>query len=121
MANAPLPIGIDLGTTYSACAVFRNGATQIVPNALGESLTPSVVGLDDDGALLVGRPARERLISHPPFTSAFFKRIMGSNAKVMLGDRRRREFSATELASLVLRSLKEDAERLLGLRPKAVN
>ncbi|MDZ7903481.1 MAG: Hsp70 family protein [Rheinheimera sp.] len=55
-------IGIDLGTTNSACGVFLNDGVKLIPNRLGDLLTPSVVGLDDSGHLVVGRLAKERLI-----------------------------------------------------------
>ena len=51
-------VGIDLGTTHSLVAVWRDGATELVANALGHTLTPSVVGLDDQGRVLVGQAAR---------------------------------------------------------------
>lgn len=54
-------VGIDLGTTNSLVAVWRDGAAHLVPNALGEVLTPSCVSLDADGSVLVGQAARERL------------------------------------------------------------
>ena len=104
-------IGIDLGTTNSLVAFWRDGQAHIVPNALGDNLTPSCVGLDDDGKVLVGRAARERLQTHPQLTAAVFKRYMGSERKVRLGNK---EFRPEELSSLVLRSLKADAEALLG-------
>ena len=65
-------IGIDLGTTNSLAAVWRNGRSELIPNALGEYLTPSVVSVDEDGSILTGRAARERLITHPERTSAVF-------------------------------------------------
>jgi molecular chaperone HscC len=105
-------IGIDLGTTNSLAAYWQDGAAHIIPNALGDALTPSVVGLDDDGTILVGKAARERLQTHPQLTAALFKRYMGSERKIMLGDK---EFRPEELSSLVLRALKQDAESLLGL------
>jgi len=104
-------IGIDLGTTNSLAAAWRDGAAHIVPNALGEHLTPSCVGLDDDGTILVGKAARERLQTHPQLTAALFKRYMGSDRTVRLGQR---AFRPEELSSLVLRSLKQDAEAWLG-------
>jgi len=52
-------IGIDLGTTNCAASVLEAGGPRLIPNALGDVLTPSVVGLDPDGNLLVGRSARE--------------------------------------------------------------
>ncbi len=71
-------IGIDLGTTNSLAAIWRDGKASIIPNALGEHLTPSCVSIDDDGTVLVGRAARERLQTHPQLTAAVFKRYMGS-------------------------------------------
>ncbi|MFO1059261.1 MAG: Hsp70 family protein [Dongiaceae bacterium] len=47
-------IGIDLGTTNSLAAIWRDGQTVLIPNALGQRLTPSAVGISDDGAVLVG-------------------------------------------------------------------
>ena len=104
-------VGIDLGTTNSLVAVWRNGAPELVPNALDSLLTPSVVGLDDEGRILVGRAAKERLQTHPHLTAALFKRHMGSAHELQLGTRR---FRPEELSSLVLRSLKEDVERRYG-------
>ena len=81
-------IGIDLGTTNSLAAVWRKGRAELIPNALGEFLTPSVVSLDEDGTVLVGRAARERLVSHPERTAAGFKREMGSGRMYDLGGRK---------------------------------
>ena len=104
-------IGIDLGTTNSLAAVWRNGKSELIPNAAGELLTPSVVSLDEDGGVLVGRAARDRLISHPERTAARFKRFMGTSRTFRLGSR---SFTPEELSSLVLRSLRQDAEAYLG-------
>ena len=104
-------IGIDLGTTNSACGILTEDGVTLIPNRLGELLTPSVVGLDETGELVVGRTAKERLINHSDRTVAAFKRLMGTDHKVKLG---RQLYSATELSALVLRSLKEDAEAHLG-------
>ncbi|MDQ4086982.1 MAG: molecular chaperone HscC [Pseudomonadota bacterium] len=104
-------LGIDLGTTNSAAALWRDGEAQLVPNSLGDVLTPSAVGIADDGAVLVGMAARERQPTHPTLTATAFKRLMGSQQQVQLG---RRRFSAEELSALVLRSLKADAEAWLG-------
>jgi len=104
-------VGIDLGTTHSLVAVWRDGASQLVSNALGEWLTPSVVGLDDDGHVLVGKAARERLQTHPGSTTALFKRHMGSAHEVRLGSR---SYRPEELSALVLKSLKADVERAFG-------
>ena len=104
-------IGIDLGTTNSLAAVWRDGKALIIPNAHGEHLTPSCVGIDDDGAILVGKAARERLQTHAHLTAAVFKRYMGSEKTISLGGKL---FRPEELSSMVLRSLKEDAEAFLG-------
>uniref|UniRef100_UPI000D3DA62B Hsp70 family protein n=1 Tax=unclassified Variovorax TaxID=663243 RepID=UPI000D3DA62B len=104
-------VGIDLGTTNSLVAVWRDGKSVLVPNGLGEYLTPSCVSIDEDGSVLVGKAARERLQTHPERTAAVFKRYMGSNKTMRLGQR---EFRPEELSALVLRSLKADAEAMLG-------
>src|SRR5262245_32112830 len=104
-------VGIDLGTTNSLVAVWQDGAPRLIPNALGEFLTPSCVSIDKDGAILVGRAARERLQTHPDRTAAVFKRFMGTDKTFKL---HKRAFRAEELSSLVLRSLKADAEAYLG-------
>ena len=104
-------IGIDLGTTNSLAAVWRNGRSELIPNAAGDFLTPSAVSVDGDGAVLVGRAARDRLISHPEHTAARFKRFMGTAKTYTLGGR---SFTPEELSSLVLRRLREDAEAYLG-------
>jgi molecular chaperone HscC len=104
-------IGIDLGTTNSLVAVWRDGKANIIPNALGQNLTPSCVGMDDDGTVLIGEAARARLQTHPPLTAALFKRYMGSERQTQLG---KQTFRPEELSSMVLRSLKEDAEAYLG-------
>jgi molecular chaperone HscC len=104
-------VGIDLGTTNSAIAVWRSGKAELVPNRLGHWLTPSVVSLDFNGEILVGRPARERLFSHPDLTASGFKRYMGSRRRIPLGGK---SFSAEELSAFVLKSLKADAELAFG-------
>lgn len=104
-------VGIDLGTTNSLIAVWEDGAPRLIPNSLGEVLTPSCVSIDDDGAVLVGQAARERLQSHPQASAANFKRLMGNDKTVRLG---KRAFRAEELSALVLRALKADAEAALG-------
>ena len=104
-------IGIDLGTTNSLVAAFSADGPVLIPNALGEVMTPSAVGFGDDGAMLVGRAARDRLLTHPDVTTARFKRYMGTQHEVVLG---KKSFRPEELSSLVLRSLRADAEAHLG-------
>lgn len=103
---------IDLGTTNSLIAVWENGAARLIPNSLGDVLTPSCVSIDEDGSVLVGRAARERLQTHPDRTAAVFKRYMGSDKTLRLGSK---EFRPEELSALILRALKEDAEAALGI------
>ena len=102
-----LIIGIDLGTTNSTAACLTDDGPTLIANALGLTLTPSVVGLDDGGKLLVRAAARELQVLHPQRCACLFKRHMGSEWTVKLGNR---TFNPEELSSLVLRSLKADAE-----------
>jgi len=104
-------VGIDLGTTNSLIAVYKPEGVEIIPNAINELLTPSVVGIDNDGHVIVGKTAKEQLLTHPDKTAAHFKRYMGSDRVITLG---KRNFRAEELSALVLRSLKADAEAYLG-------
>ncbi|WP_431049092.1 Hsp70 family protein [Roseateles sp. L2-2] len=104
-------VGIDLGTTNSLIAVFRDGLPQLIPNALGDFATPSAVAIDDAGKLITGLAARERAATDPARTAQAFKRMMGTDRTVRLGDRQLR---AEELSALVLQSLKADAEAFLG-------
>lgn len=104
-------IGIDLGTTNSLAAVYRNGKVELIANSLGEFLTPSVVSIGEDGQVYVGKIAKEMLITRPECTFQEFKRNMGTDYVYKANGR---EYRAEELSALVLRSLKEDAERFLG-------
>jgi len=107
----PSIIGIDLGTTHSLAAIWRDNHAVLIPNALGATLTPSCVSIDDDGSILVGRPAHDRLHTHPERTAANFKRYMGTSRTVSLGAQALRP---EELSSLLLKSLKADADAFLG-------
>lgn len=104
-------IGIDLGTTNSLVSYFTEEGTVIIPNRLGEHLTPSIVSVDEDGQVFVGAIAKERQIAYPNDTVSVFKRNMGSNKEFDLG---KKKFLPEELSSLIIRSLKEDAEVFLG-------
>lgn len=104
-------IGIDLGTTNSAAAVWQNGQVALIPNRLNDYLTPSVVHISQDGNVLVGKAAQERLLTHPQSTASVFKRYMGTDRKLTLA---KKSYSAPELSAFVLKSLKEDAETYLG-------
>lgn len=104
-------IGIDLGTTNSLAAYYTEHGPEIIPNRLGERLTPSVVSIDENDQVYVGKTARERMAVYPGQTADLFKRSMGSRKEFKLGNK---TFTATELSAMVLRSLKEDAEVYLG-------
>ncbi|MEE9693923.1 Hsp70 family protein [Aeromonas hydrophila] len=104
-------IGIDLGTTNSAIAVWQDGKACLIPNAHGEDLTPSIVCIGEDNTLLVGQAAATRLLSDPANTASHFKRFLGSERRYRLG---KDKYTPTELCALVLGSLKSDAEAWLG-------
>ncbi len=103
-------LGIDLGTTHSLAAVFSADKPVLLPNAFGKNLTPSVVGRMEDGRMVVGAAAQELFLKNPERCVACFKRWMGTDQSVDLGGG---PLSAPELSSLVLRSLKADAEHAL--------
>lgn len=106
-------IGIDLGTTNSLVAYWDEQAREakIIPNALGEHLTPSVVSVDVNGEILVGRIAKEYQVVHPDRSASVFKRHIGTKKEYRLGER---NFLPEELSSMIVRSLKKDAETFLG-------
>lgn len=106
-------VGIDLGTTYSAVSRLSAEGPQIVLNALEERLTPSVVGVDPNGEILVGRAAQELQVTHPERCASAFKRHMGSDWHTELAGR---EFDAVQLSSLVLTTLKRDVEARLDVQ-----
>jgi molecular chaperone HscC len=104
-------LGIDLGTTNSAVAIMEGARPRLIPNALGSNLTPSVVGFDANMTLLVGQPAKDVQVVYPERCASVFKRWMGADWRVQVAGRM---MDATELSSLVLGSLKRDAEAALG-------
>ncbi len=103
-------IGIDLGTTNSLCSIFFDGQHHLIENAHGSVVTPSVVGVLEDGRVIVGAAAKQLRVTQPDRCVSCFKRWMGTDKRIEIGGMR---FDSTELSSLVLRSLKEDAERFL--------
>lgn len=107
-----IKIGIDLGTTNSLVSYWTEDGPVIIPNSLGEHLTPSVVSIDDNGDILIGKIAKERQITHPHMSAFVFKRNMGTKKIYKLGDK---EFLPEELSALILKALKEDAEHYLGI------
>lgn len=104
-------VGIDLGTTHSLVGCYAETGARLVPNPLGKLLTPSAVSIDDDGRVLVGQAASDRLVSHPRASVAGFKRWMGTDRVTRLGTH---DFRPEELSALVLRSLLADAEAAFG-------
>jgi molecular chaperone DnaK len=104
-------VGIDLGTTNSEIAVYRAGRPEVQADGSGRLILPSVVGLDQDGSLLVGEAARNQYILHPERTVRSIKRLMGSDRKVSLGDR---NYTPQDVSAMILRRLREIAEERLG-------
>ncbi|MFO0847496.1 MAG: Hsp70 family protein [Gemmataceae bacterium] len=107
---AEIIVGIDLGTTNSEVAVVTDGRPRVIP-VDGDPILPSVVGLADDGRLLVGKPARNQWVLAPDRTAKSIKRKMGQDATVTLGTQK---FRPQEVSAIILRKLKETAERDLG-------
>lgn len=103
-------IGIDLGTTNSAACLFRSGKTEFIPNRYSEYLTPSVVYVNQQEQLIVGKHAQEKLKTEPERTASVFKRAMGTDSEFTLG---KKTFNATELSALVIKVIKDDAEQYL--------
>src|SRR5436190_19550493 len=103
-------VGIDLGTTNSEVAVIRDGQPFVFAED-GDPILPSMVGLADDGRLLVGRAARNQWVLAPDRTVKSIKRKMGQDVKVALGAD---SFTPQEISAMILRSLKTRAEKELG-------
>lgn len=104
-------VGIDLGTTNSLIAYYENGEAKIIPNRLGEHLTPSVVSMDEHQTIYIGKTAKERQIKYSDNTVDVFKRSMGTDKEFLLQGKK---YRAEEIASFILRALKEDAEVYLS-------
>src|SRR6478735_1387792 len=99
---AELIVGIDLGTTNSEIAVVEGGQPRVLAED-GDPILPSVVGLSDDGRLLVGKAARNQWVLAPDRTVKSIKRKMGRDVKVPLGAD---SFTPQEISAMILRSLK---------------
>src|SRR5215472_5602591 len=128
-------VGIDLGTTFSLIAYMdpQTGAPKCIQGPYGSALCPSVVSVAEDGKVLVGEPARERLLTQPDRTIYSVKRLMGRGVediqdeltrfpfridessgnviRVRLGDK---VFTPPEISSYILRELKSWAEKYFG-------
>jgi molecular chaperone HscC len=107
-------VGIDLGTTNSAVALWKDGAPQLVLNALGKELTPSAVSIAKGGQTWVGEAALDRMATHPADTVTSFKRMMGTESTVTLAGT---TLTPEDLSAMVLRSLADDVEAATGERP----
>ncbi len=132
------PIGIDLGTTNSAMAVYENGEAKIIPNKEGRNTTPSIVAFTDKGEVLVGETAKRQMVTNPKKTVYSVKRIMG----LMCNEDKAKEakerlpydvvdkngacaieidgkvYTPQEISAKILMKLKEDAEAYLGTEVK---
>ena len=114
-------IGIDLGTSNSACAILNtiSGKPEIIPAAEGRTLGgkafPSYVAFDENGRKIVGEPARRQAVSNPDGTITAIKRKMGLNykAKVKVGGEWK-EFNPEEISAMILKKIKNDASAYLG-------
>ncbi len=104
-------MGIDLGTTNSEIAVVRDGRIEVIDIENGLPILPSVVGLGDDGTLLVGAAARNQYVLHPDRTVRSVKRRMGEATHLTLGDK---PYSPPEISAMILLRLKKIAEAQLG-------
>jgi molecular chaperone DnaK len=105
-----LIIGIDLGTTNSEVALIRD-SRPVVLEEDGDPILPSVVGLDPQGRLLVGKAARNQFVLAPERTIRSVKRKMGQEITLTLGDQK---YTPQEISAIILRTLKQRAERAVG-------
>lgn len=102
-------LGVDLGTTNSLAVVYKEGKPVLIPNAYGEYVTPSAVSILD-GKIVVGKLAKERLITHPECSASMFKRNMGTDVTYTLD---KKEYDSATLSSFILKQLIEDAQNYL--------
>jgi molecular chaperone DnaK len=129
----PRIVGIDLGTTNSLVAIVEDGTPRVIPGADGSNLVPSVVYFDESGTVLVGNPAREKLVEKPKNTIFSIKRFMGKGLADVRDDLSLlpfevsptsetiirlkvfgREYTPPQISAFILRELKQNAERVLG-------
>ena len=126
-------LGIDLGTTNSAMAIFEGGEPTIIVNAEGDRTTPSVVGFRADGDRIVGKAAKNQAVTNPTNTVFSIKRFMGRRYdevtselktvpyKVKSGTGNRavveidgEDFTPEQISAMVLSKMKADAEKFTG-------
>ncbi|MBD5105719.1 MAG: Hsp70 family protein [Lachnospiraceae bacterium] len=104
-------LGIDLGTSNSMAAVYKEGQAVIIESRTGRKQIPSIVSIDEEGNFFAGDVAKERMVTYPERTAGAFKRGMGTEQVYTIGGK---QLKAVELSAIVLRNIKEDAERFLG-------
>ena len=108
-------VGIDLGTTFSAIAHINEfGSPEIIPNAEGERITPSVILFDDDD-IIVGETALRSAVAEPEKIVQFAKLEMGKSKDEFSKEFGGKAYSAEVLSALILKKLKQDAETYLGI------
>ncbi len=108
-------IGIDLGTTNSCVAILVGGTPEVITNAEGERVTPSVVAFTGTGERLVGRLAKRQAITNPKNTVASIKRQMGTDHRVhIFTDGKEETYTPEQISAMILQKLKGDAEANLG-------
>ena len=102
-------LGVDLGTTNSLAVVYKEGKPVRIPNSYGEYVTPSAVSILD-GKIVVGKLAKERLITHPECSASLFKRNMGTDVTYKLD---KKEYDSATLSSFIVKQMIEDAQNYL--------
>ena len=102
-------LGVDLGTTNSLAVVYKEGKPVLIPNVFGEYITPSAVSILD-GKIVVGKLAKERLITHPECSASLFKRNMGTDVTYTLD---KKEYDSATLSSFIVKQLIQDAQNYL--------
>ncbi|HOC68585.1 MAG TPA: Hsp70 family protein [Candidatus Hydrogenedentes bacterium] len=110
MADSDYIVGIDLGTTNSEIAVYKNGEVRIIKKN-DRDILPSFVGITPEGALLVGEEARNQMLLYPERTVRSIKRKMGEDLLVPLGDK---QFKPQEISAFILRELAQWAANFMG-------
>src|ERR1043165_7921736 len=111
-------VGIDLGTSNSAIALFDGDSVTVVGNAAGETLTPSVVRIDARGGRTVGRRAHRALEGDPTNTRAEWKRLMGTAERLRF-EAAGAALLPEELAAAVIGALLADVRDAAGFTPRA--
>ena len=104
-------VGIDLGTATTEAAIYENGSVKMIRNPEGQVITPSVVGLDEEGEVTVGEKARAFYLIHPERTVIEVKRKIGSGEKVKLGGR---AYTPAEISSMILKYVKSYVSEYVG-------